>query len=64
MSDALEVKELVVSYGGAPVIEGLSVTLFPGMFVGLLGPNGAGKTTMLLAISGQFRPASGSICYA
>lgn len=64
MSHELIVKDIVVGYGGAPIIKGLSVTLSPGTFIGLLGPNGAGKSTMLLAISGQFRPESGSIYYA
>ena len=48
----LEVKGLTVSYDKAVILNGVSLTVGPGEFVGLVGPNGAGKSTLLRAISG------------
>jgi branched-chain amino acid transport system ATP-binding protein len=47
----LEVRDLVVHYGKALAVEGISIAVEPGELVGVLGPNGAGKTTLLKAIS-------------
>jgi ABC-2 type transport system ATP-binding protein len=59
----LQVNAIELSYGSTPVIADLSMTIKPGSLIGLIGPNGAGKTTLLLALSGQFRPARGSIAF-
>ncbi len=48
----LDVKDLTVSYDKAVILNGVSLTVGPGEFVGLVGPNGAGKSTLLRAISG------------
>jgi branched-chain amino acid transport system ATP-binding protein len=58
---ALELENLIVGYGGAPVVRGLTMTVEPGEVVALLGANGAGKTTTLRAISGLVKPTQGSI---
>lgn len=57
----LEVRDVTVSYGEAPVIHALTISLERSTLVGLIGPNGAGKTSLLLSLSGQFQPASGRI---
>jgi ABC-2 type transport system ATP-binding protein len=41
-------------------VDGLSVDIEEGEFVGFLGPNGAGKTTFLKALSGIIYPSSGT----
>jgi branched-chain amino acid transport system ATP-binding protein len=51
----LEVKSLSVRYDKAQILNGVSLALEPGEFVGLVGPNGAGKSTLLRAISGLVR---------
>jgi iron complex transport system ATP-binding protein len=51
-SHAVEVKELSVTLGRAPIIRELSATVERGEWVGLIGPNGAGKTTTLRALAG------------
>ncbi|MBM6399516.1 ABC transporter ATP-binding protein [Phycicoccus sp. MQZ13P-5] len=61
MSDILEVKDLVVSYGKIKAVKGISFTVGEGEVVSLIGTNGAGKTTTLRTISGLLRPTSGSI---
>ncbi|HEX2914372.1 MAG TPA: ABC transporter ATP-binding protein [Chloroflexia bacterium] len=58
---ALEVYELVKSYGGRRVLDKLNLKLPPASLVGLLGPNGAGKTTLLKALCGLISPDSGVI---
>ena len=49
------------SYGGARVVQGVSLTLSAGEILCLLGRNGAGKTTTLKAIMGVVRATAGSI---
>jgi branched-chain amino acid transport system ATP-binding protein len=51
----LEVKDLAVRYDKAVILNGVSLTVDDGEFVGVVGPNGAGKSTLLRAISGLVR---------
>ncbi|HEX9397411.1 MAG TPA: ABC transporter ATP-binding protein [Burkholderiales bacterium] len=51
----LEVKDLSVRYDKAQILNGVSLEVNAGEFVGLVGPNGAGKSTLLRAISGLVR---------
>jgi branched-chain amino acid transport system ATP-binding protein len=48
----LEVRNLSVRYDKAQILNGVSLDVNEGEFVGLVGPNGAGKSTLLRAISG------------
>lgn len=56
----LQVNELVVRYGAATALDGVSLQVADGELVALVGPNGAGKTTLLNTISGMLKPAGGS----
>jgi branched-chain amino acid transport system ATP-binding protein len=58
---ALAVEGIVAGYGGAPVLDGVSVSAMPGTITAVLGANGAGKTTLLRAISGLIRPRHGRV---
>jgi len=51
----LEVKNLALRYDKAQILNGVSLAVNEGEFVGLVGPNGAGKSTLLRAISGLVR---------
>jgi branched-chain amino acid transport system ATP-binding protein len=47
----LEVKGLSAGYGGMPVLNDISLKVYPAEIVALVGSNGAGKTTLLRALS-------------
>lgn len=59
----LEIKDLVVSYGGIEALKGISFNVEEGQIVTLIGANGAGKSTTLRAITGLVQIKSGSIIY-
>ena len=59
----LDVKDLVVNYGGIQAVKGVSFRVQTGEIVALIGANGAGKSTILKTISGLLRPRSGTILY-
>ena len=47
--------------GGAPVVDGVSLTIRDGEFAVLVGPSGCGKTTVLRMIAGLEVPSDGRI---
>ena len=59
----LEAKNLVKTYGGRRVVDGLSITVGRSEIVGLLGPNGAGKTTTFYMAVGIVQPDKGQIIF-
>ncbi|MER5561720.1 MULTISPECIES: ABC transporter ATP-binding protein [unclassified Streptomyces] len=56
----IDVRNLVKTYAGRRVVDGLSFHVAPGRVTAFLGPNGAGKSTTLRMIMGLGRPDSGS----
>jgi len=60
-STRIDVKDLVIHYGDAVAVNGVSFTVGRGEHVTLLGPSGCGKTTTLRAIAGLEKPSGGSI---
>ena len=58
---ALEVKDLVRTYGNLIAVDHLSLKVRQGEVFGLLGPNGAGKTTAIRMICGLLKPTSGEV---
>ena len=52
---------MTISYGGEPVLEGATLTVEDGQFVGLVGPSGSGKSSLLRAVIGLQQPLSGSV---
>lgn len=61
----LEVRNLSVSAGERPVLNGLSLSILPGETHVLLGPNGCGKTTLLMALMGMpgYRVTAGRVLF-
>lgn len=59
----LEVKDLVVRFGGVRAVDGASWSAARGQVTGLIGPNGAGKSTVINVISGFQRPDAGQVLF-
>ena len=57
----LELENLVVRYGEAVAVDGVSLQVGPRERVALIGPNGAGKTSVLNAACGVLKPAKGRV---
>ncbi len=57
----LEAKDLTSGYGRIRVLDGLSLTVGAGEFVGILGHNGMGKTTLMRTLMGFLPATKGSI---
>jgi len=60
-ANALEIRDLCVSYGPIHALRGVSIDVPDKQITALLGANGAGKTSLLRTISGLIQPKSGSI---
>ena len=60
MNAAIQISRLEKSYGGRPVLRGLTFHVKRGEIFALLGVNGAGKTTALECIEGLRRPDAGT----
>lgn len=56
-----ELRNLVLSYGGAPVVDGLNLDVRAGEILVLTGPSGCGKSTVLRALAGLLAPDSGDV---
>lgn len=57
----LAASNLIKTYNGRKVVNGVSLSIQSGTIVGLLGPNGAGKTTSFYMIVGLIHPEQGMI---
>lgn len=60
-SPAIEIEGLVAGYGGAPVLDSVSLTLARGELLAVLGGNGAGKSTLLKVLLGLLAPTRGQV---
>ncbi len=57
----LECSDVRKSFGGFPVLKGISLKLEPGTVTALAGENGAGKSTLMKIISGQYTADHGTV---
>ena len=53
--------EVSFAYDGRPVVEGLTLAVPPGQFLGVIGPNGAGKSTVVRLLLGLVEPSRGRV---
>lgn len=58
---SIKIDDLVVGYDAAPVLDGVTVEIAGGEFVGIVGPNGSGKTTLLRSVARVLRPRAGAV---
>ncbi len=61
MSELLSVKDLTYQVDKKLILNGISLTVERGCFVGLIGPNGCGKSTLLKNIYRVYKPTGGSV---
>jgi ATP-binding cassette, subfamily F, member 3 len=61
MTVALQLNEVVKSFGGRNILEGTALEIADGARVGLIGPNGAGKSTLLRMLAGEEVPDAGTV---
>jgi branched-chain amino acid transport system ATP-binding protein len=61
---ALQLEDVAVRFGGVHAVDGVTVSIAPGEFVGLIGPNGAGKTTLIRIVAGAVKPDRGRVVLA
>ncbi len=57
----LQVAGVSVAFGAVRALDGVSLAVRDGAFVGLIGPNGAGKTTFFNVVSGFVTPDHGRV---
>lgn len=57
----MRVRDISISYGGVPVLEGASLDVPKGHFVSLVGPSGSGKSSLLRAVIGLQKPLAGTV---
>jgi ABC transport system ATP-binding/permease protein len=59
--DVIDLLDVSVAYGAAPIIRDVEWRIAPGERTGILGVNGAGKSTLLKLIDGTLQPTSGRV---
>lgn len=59
----LQATDLTVTFGGLTALDSVNFDIRRGEILGLIGPNGAGKTTCFNAITGVYRPSSGTVVF-
>src|SRR3712207_656463 len=61
MDAILETRNLTLRFGGAMIVDDVSLAVPEGLFVSIIGPNGAGKTSLFNLLSGLYRPSAGGV---
>jgi branched-chain amino acid transport system ATP-binding protein len=59
--DVISASGLNFAFGGVKAVDGMTIQLRRGEFLGLIGPNGAGKTTLFNMLAGHYKPDAGTI---
>jgi branched-chain amino acid transport system ATP-binding protein len=59
----LEVQDVAVHYGGVKAVDGVTMSLKPGLIYGIIGPNGSGKSTLIGAITRLTKLTRGDIAF-
>ncbi|MBY4404448.1 ABC transporter ATP-binding protein [Rhodococcus fascians] len=61
LEHSIDISALRKSFGGKPVLDGVSFGVRPGEFVSIIGPSGSGKSTVFNMLAGLDTPDSGSV---
>ena len=57
----LDVRSVVMQFGGLKALDRVDLAVKPGTVHGLIGPNGSGKSTMMNVLTGIYVPTGGDI---
>jgi ABC transport system ATP-binding/permease protein len=57
----LQLKDIVLTFGGTPLFSGAELSVCTGERVSLIGRNGSGKSTLLRIAAGLIEPDRGSL---
>ncbi|MFE7746153.1 ABC transporter ATP-binding protein [Nocardia sp. NPDC057455] len=57
----LGAEEITLGYGDRVIVDGLSLTITPGVVTTVIGPNGCGKSTLLRSLGRLLRPREGRV---
>ncbi|OPY65350.1 MAG: ABC transporter ATP-binding protein uup [Syntrophorhabdus sp. PtaU1.Bin002] len=57
----ISINDVSVSFGGRPLLDGVSLRIEAGERIGLLGRNGSGKSTLMKLLDGQVSPDGGEV---
>jgi branched-chain amino acid transport system ATP-binding protein len=59
----LELRDVAVHYGGVKAVDGITLTMRPGLIYGIIGPNGSGKSTLIGAITRMTKLTRGEMFF-
>lgn len=59
----LEARDLVLSFGQTPALQGASLSVKKGETLAVMGPSGSGKSTLLHCLAGILAPDSGEVFF-
>ncbi|TSC87672.1 MAG: zinc transport system ATP-binding protein [Microgenomates group bacterium Gr01-1014_16] len=57
----VQLEDITYSYNHEPAVEGVTLSIDQGDFVGFIGPNGSGKSTLIKIILGLLKPDKGKV---
>jgi ABC transport system ATP-binding/permease protein len=57
----LTLRDVVLSYGAAPLFDHVNLSIEPGERLCLVGRNGAGKSTLMRLLTGEIQPDAGEV---
>jgi ABC-type branched-subunit amino acid transport system ATPase component/ABC-type branched-subunit amino acid transport system permease subunit len=63
IEETLELRNIVVRFGGLVAVDGASFEVRTGRTTGLIGANGAGKTTVIDVLTGFTKPSAGELLF-
>jgi putative ABC transport system ATP-binding protein len=64
MSNLLDARSLVLSFGSTPALRGAGLTVTAGEILAVMGPSGSGKSTLLHCLAGILTPDAGEVWFA
>lgn len=63
MSSGIHLREVTFEFrAGKRVLNGVTLSLRPGEFIGIVGPNASGKTTLARIVNASLEPTAGTAC--